>query len=151
MATYNIGDRPLCCGAQVTVALTAFVWFARKDEFAACHTVSLALTDNLLFSTSPHMVGEAGLTPKVSITVRTVDSNPCRYTWRARQAAATCLDTCVCHVATSRLAARFTHIPFGYGGCQVPYHVIMPDNLIVQQVQSFGCFDTPFVHNFVTI
>ena len=35
--------------AHVTVALIAFVWFSRNDEFAACHTISLALTDGFLF------------------------------------------------------------------------------------------------------
>ena len=64
---------------------------------------------------------------------------------------ATCLITCVLQVATLSLAARLTHIPSVHGCCQVPYHVIMPGNLIVQQVQPVGRFYTPLEHNFVTV
>ena len=55
------------------------------------------------------------------------------------------------HVAMAPLAARFTHILSGHDCCQFRYHVTMPGNLIVEQVQSFGWFDTPFEHNLVTI
>ena len=74
----------------------------------------------------------------MSVAVRAGDSKPCRYVRRARHTAAVYLVTWVEHVATAPLAARFTHI-FSVHGCrQFPYHVIMPGNLSVQHVQSFG-------------
>ena len=138
-------------GAHVVVALNLFVRSVRNDGFAACYTVPFALTDGLLISDSPFMVGETGLTPEMSVAGRAGDSNPFRYTWRPRHAAAACHATCMCHLATAPLAARFTHIPSGHGCCHVPYHMVMPGNVIVEQVQSFGCFGTPLEHNFVTM
>ena len=106
--------------AYVTEVFAAFVFFARNDEFAACYTVSLALTDGLFISNSPLKIGETDRTPKMSVAVRTGDSIPCRYTRRARDATATYLVTCVRHVAAAPHATRFTHLLFGHGCCQVP-------------------------------
>ena len=50
--------------AHVTEAFAAFMFFARTDEFASCSTVSLALSERLLISNSPLMIGETGLAPK---------------------------------------------------------------------------------------
>ena len=74
--------------AHVTVAPPAFVRYAQNDEIAACYTVPFALTDGLLVSDPPFMVGETGLTSKMSVAVRAGDSNPRRYARRARHAAA---------------------------------------------------------------
>ena len=95
--------------AHVTVALTAFVWFVRNYELAACHTVSSVHTDGL-FSDSPFMVSETCLVPDISVAVLEGDSILCRYTRRARHATAACLVTFVGHVAAAPFAARFTHI-----------------------------------------
>ena len=120
---------------HVTIEFAAIVFVARNDEFDACSAVSLALTHGLLVSNSLRTVGESRLAPKMSIAVRTRDSNPCRYTRWTRHAVATCLVASVRHIARIPLAARFTHIPFDHGCCQVPYHMMCH---IVIQVQSFG-------------
>ena len=57
-------------GVHVTVGLTAFMWVARNEEFAACPTVSISLTNGLLISDSPFMVGEIRLVPEMSVAVR---------------------------------------------------------------------------------
>ena len=64
--------------AHATVAITAFVRSVRNDEFAACHTVSVTLTDGLLISDLPFMIGETGQVPEMSVAVRAGDSNPFR-------------------------------------------------------------------------
>ena len=151
LAAYNIGVLPLCWrGTRYRIVCRIRV-FPRNDEFAAYYTISLALTDRLLISNSPLMIAETDLTPKISFAVRTGNSKPCRYTLRTRHASATFVVACVRQVATATLAARFTHIPFGHGCCHVPYQVINSGKLIVEQIQSFGCFDTPFEHDVVTI
>ena len=52
------------------------------------------------------------------------------------------------HMCASRrvnpVPGRFTHIPLGHGCWKVSCHMIMSGHLIVQQFQSFECFDTPF-------
>ncbi len=110
---------------RVTKAVAALVFPARHDEFAACSTVSFALTDALLISISLLMIGETLLATEMPVAVRTGDSNPCRYTRITRHAVATCLVASVCDIARTTLAARFTHIPFGHGCDEVSYHVIM--------------------------
>ena len=127
------------------------MWSARNDELAECPELPLALTDGLLISDSPYTVDETCLVPEVSVALRAWYSNPFRYTRRARHAVAACLVACVGHIAAAPLDARFTHIRSGHGCCQVPYHVIMPGNLFVQQVQSFGRLYTPLEHNFATV
>ena len=125
--------------------------FARNDGSTTCSAVSLAFTDTLLISTSPLMIVETRLTPKMSVAVRARDSNPCRYEWRTRHAVTTCPIASECDIARTPLAARFTYISFGYGGCQGLDHMIMSCHLVIQQVQSFGCFDLPFKHDAITI
>ena len=125
MAAYNIGGRPLCWQCTRHSSAYSIRVVCRKRRFRRMSHSSSALTDDLLISDSPFMVGEKSLVPEVSVAFRTGDSKTCRYTLRARQVAAACLVTCVGHVATAPLAARFTNILCGHGCCQVPYHVIM--------------------------
>ena len=85
------------------------------------------------------MVGETRLAPKMSVAVRTRDLNPCQYTRRARHAFAKCLVASERDIAMIPLATRSTYISFGHG-------VKMKCHLVIQQDQSFGCFDLPFKH-----
>ena len=136
--------------SHVTVALTAFVWLARNEEFAACPALSLVHKRTSYFQLASYEWRN-----------RSGSENVCRSPHSGFEPLLlhTTNSSCSCymsgHMCVSRrddpLAARFIHIPFGHGCCQVPYHAIMPGNLIVQQVQSFGCFGMPFEHNFFTI
>ena len=128
-----------------------FVFFVRKNEFAAFSAFSLALTEGLLNSNSLLMFSEILLAPKMCVAVRTDDSNAFQYTRRTRHAVATCLVANVCDFARTPLAARFTHVPFGHGCSQVPYDVIMSFHIVIQQVLPFGFFDPSLKYDVITI
>ena len=125
MAAYNIGDQSLCSRGTRYRSVCRIRVIRRKRLVRRMYRIGACAYRR------PSMVDETGLVPKMSVAVRTVDSNPCRYTRRARHAAATCLVSCVCHVATTPLATRFTHILSCHGCCQGPYYVIISGNLIV--------------------
>ena len=150
MAAYNTGDRPQFAmhASQYRLQYSCGLTETTSSPHV---TLSLSLTEGLLIFNSPLMVGRN----------RSDSESVCRSPYRGFEplslhtAGWPCNNYMSGHMCASRrygtpCRTLCTHT-LGHGCCQVPYHVIMPGNLIVQHVQSFGCFDTPFVYNFVTI
>jgi len=87
----------------------------------------------------------------MSVTDLTRYSNPSSYTWWTRHAVATCLATDAFQVTTATLIAGLTDILFVHGTCQVCDYVVVPIDVVIQQIQAFRGLDLTLKNYAATI